>query len=96
MPRWQYGDQYSTARSDRFLVGASYLNFSAFTVGYTLPVNISEKVLMSKIRIFCAGENLTFWSARKGFDPRFSYKETEQVSNYSPARTISGGIQLQF
>ncbi len=96
MPRWQYGDQYSTARSDRFLVDASYLNFSAFTVGYTLPVNLSEKVLMSKIRIFCAGENLTFWSARKGFDPRFSYKETEQVSNYSPARTISGGIQLQF
>lgn len=96
MPRWQYGDQYSTSYSDRFLTDASYLNFSSFTVGYTLPKEISKKILMSKIRVYCAGENLTFWAAREGLDPRFSYTETEQVANYSPARTISGGIQLQF
>ncbi len=96
MPRWQFGDQYATAHSDRFLTDASYLNFSSFTVGYTLPKELTSQILLSKVRIFCAGENLTFWSARKGLDPRFSYMETSQVSNYSPARTISGGIQLQF
>ena len=65
-------------------------------VGYTLPQQASQKILMNKIRVYVAGENLGFWSARDGFDPRFSYGETTQVSNYSPARTISGGIQLQF
>lgn len=35
MPRWQYGDAYGGASSDRFLTNASYLNFQSFTVGYT-------------------------------------------------------------
>ena len=96
MPRWQYGDNYAAYSSDRFLTDASYLNFSSFVVGYTLPIKASEKLLMSKIRLYVAGENLTFWSARKGLDPRYSYKENETVSNYSPVRTISGGLQLSF
>lgn len=96
IPRWQYGDKYTAYTSDRFMTDASYLNFSSFVVGYTLPKQASQKILMNKIRVYVAGENLGFWSARDGFDPRFSYGETTQVSNYSPARTISGGIQLQF
>ncbi len=96
IPRWQFGDQYSTYASDRFLTNASYLNFSSFVVGYTLPYELTKKAMMSKVRFFVAGENITFWSARQGLDPRYSYKTTETVSNYSPARTISGGIQLAF
>ena len=61
-----------------------------------MPIKASERLLMSKIRLYVAGENLTFWSARKGLDPRYSYKENETVSNYSPVRTISGGLQLSF
>lgn len=96
IPRWQYGDQYTTNASDRFLTDASYLNFSSFVVGYTLPKQVSERILMSKIRVYVAGENLTFLSAREGLDPRYSYSANEQVSNYSPVRTISGGVQLSF
>ncbi len=96
IPRWQFGDQYSAYSSDRFLTDASYLNFSSFVVGYTLPKQLTERILMNKVRVFVSGENLTFWSARTGLDPRFSFDANESVSNYSPARTISGGIQLQF
>jgi TonB-linked SusC/RagA family outer membrane protein len=94
IPRWQYGDQYSAAASDRFLVSASYLNLQSFALGYTLPKKLFREV--SKIRIYVAGENLYFWSARKGFDPRYSYSATESVTVYSPVRNISGGIQLTF
>lgn len=93
VPRWQYGDQYTAAGSDRFLTSASYLNFQSFTVGYTLP-KFSKDV--AKIRIYAAGENLCFWSARKGLDPRYTYSRTESVAVYSPVRNISGGIQLTF
>ena len=96
IPRWQYGDTSTGQISDRFLTKASYLNFSQFTVGYTLPKELTRRILIDKVRFYVAGENLTFWSARKGLDPRYSYKETESISNYSPARTISGGIQLSF
>jgi TonB-linked SusC/RagA family outer membrane protein len=94
IPRWQYGDQYSAAASDRFLVSASYLNLQSFTVGYTLPKRLFKDA--SKLRIYVAGENLAFWSARKGLDPRHSYSATERVSVYSPVRNISGGVQLTF
>ncbi|MGP1477341.1 MAG: SusC/RagA family TonB-linked outer membrane protein [Phocaeicola sp.] len=93
IPRWQFGDQYTAAASDRWLTSASYLNFQSFTIGYTLPKLTKE---ISKIRIYAAGENLCFWSARKGLDPRYSYSTTETINQYSPVRTISGGIQLTF
>ena len=93
IPHWQYNDQYITAKSDRFLTDASYLNFSSFTVGYTLPKFWDE---ISNIRIYCQGENLCFWSKRKGFDPRYSFSSGASVADYNAVRTISGGIQVQF
>ncbi|MDR2969667.1 MAG: SusC/RagA family TonB-linked outer membrane protein [Tannerellaceae bacterium] len=96
MPRWQFADQYSAAASDRFLVSASYLNFQSFTVGYTIPERLLRNISVDKIRIYAAGENLGFWSARKGLDPRYSYDGNTTVAVYSPVRNISGGIQLTF
>lgn len=93
IPRWTYSDQYSAAASDRFLTDASYLNFQSFTIGYTLPKFIKN---ISKLRVYVAGENLGFWSARKGLDPRYSYTGNTTVAVYSPVRTISGGVQLTF
>ena len=94
IPRWQYGDQYTTGMSDRFLTSASYLNFQSFTVGYTLPKNLIKNIGI--IRVFVAVENLCFWSARKGLDPRYSYDGNESVSVYSHVRNISGGVQFTF
>ena len=94
LPRWQYGDQYSTARSDRFLTSARYLNFQSFTVGYTLPKFWKE---ISNIRVYVMGENLCFWSARKGLDPRQNYSGNKNsVSPYQASRNISGGVQVTF
>ncbi|MEQ3146735.1 SusC/RagA family TonB-linked outer membrane protein [Phocaeicola coprocola] len=95
IPRWQYGDKYTSfSKSDRFLTNASYLNFQSFTVGYTFPKKWLKGV--SKVRIYAAGENLCFWSVRKGFDPRYSYDGNSSITPYSPARNISGGIQMTF
>lgn len=93
IPRWQYGDKYTAAKSDRFLTSARYLNFQSFTVGYTLPHFWKE---ISKIRVYVMGENLCFWSARKGLDPRYAYSGNNGMSPYSPARNISGGVQVTF
>ena len=98
IPRWQYYDLYTASRSDRFLTNASYLNFQSFTVGYTLPKSIVSKMKINKIRIYCQGENIYFWSKRKGLDPRYSFAGTNSggVNAYSPARTIMGGIQVSL
>lgn len=95
IPRWQYGDLYTSAASNRWLTSASYLNFQSFTVGYTLPKKFVKSV--GKIRVYAAGENLGFWSARKGLDPRYSFEGNESSVNvYSPIRNISGGVQVTF
>ena len=96
VPRFQFGDQYTTATSDRFLASAAYLNFQSFTVGYTLPKQLTAKINLDKIRVYVTGENLCFWSSRKGLDPRYDYGSTEALTPYSLMRTVMGGIQVSF
>lgn len=74
IPRFMYGDLYTTSTSTRFLTSARYLNFQSFVVGYTLPADLTRRFLVSKMRIYVQGENLCYWSARKGLDPRYSYR----------------------
>ncbi len=98
IPRYQYGDQMTVNESTRFLVSARYLNFQSFTLGYTLPKQWVHKALLSNVRVYVQGENICFWSTRKGLDPRFSFQGTTAtgVNSYAPVRTIMGGIQLSF
>ena len=96
IPHWQYGDSNAAYGSDRFLTNASYLNFQSFTVGYSLPKKLISSIGLSALRIYDSGENLCFWSARKGLDPRQSFEDVTSISSYSPVRTISGGLQVSF
>ena len=96
IPRLQYGDEYSTSMSDRFLTDASYLNIQNITVGYTLPQNITRKFLVSKLRVYVVCDNVWYWSRRKGLDPRQSMTGGSNNAMYSPIRTISGGINVTF
>ncbi|MDD2293470.1 MAG: TonB-dependent receptor [Bacteroidales bacterium] len=96
IPRFQYADSYSNASSTRFLTKASYLNLQNVNVGYTLPQRWTKRALMSSLRIYVAAENVFYWSARQGFDPRQSYSSSADASYYSPMRTISGGITIKF
>ena len=96
IPRYQYQDQYTNASSDRWLTNAGYLNFQSFTVGYTLPMSLTAGLGISKLRVYATGENLCFWSARRGLDPRYGYDTGAYLSSVSPVRTIMGGIQISF
>ena len=96
IPRFQYGDNYTAAASDRFLTNASYLNFQNAQFGYTLPRHITEKVRLSKLRVYLTCDNIWYVSCRKGFDPRFSMSGKSNNAVNSPVRTLSGGLSLTF
>ena len=96
IPRLQYEDQNQNANSDRFLMNASYLNLQNINFGYTLPSKITQKFGVGKLRVYLSCENVWYWSKRQGFDPRSSYSGSTSQASYSPVRTISGGINLQF
>ena len=97
IPRFQYDDTYSAYTSDRFLTNASWLSLQNVTLGYTLPRNWVKSLGLSSLRVYVSGENLTYWSHRKGFDPRISYSGSVSSDvNYAPARTITAGLSVQF
>lgn len=96
LPRFRYGDVYTSAASDRFLANASYLNFQNAQIGYTLPRHITKKMRMSNLRIYLTCDNIWYVSCRKGFDPRFSMSGNTNYAVNSPVRTLSGGLSLTF
>ena len=96
IPRWQYGDIYSASTSDRFLINASYLNFQNAQIGVTLPAHITQKMKISRLRLYAAIDNIVYWSMRKGLDPRYSFSGATNNAVNSPVRTISGGINITF
>lgn len=101
VPRYVYNEDTSTYYSSRFLVNASYLALQNINIGYTLPARWVRRLGLSSIRIYGSADNLCYWSKRKGFDPRgqfaVDYSGTSTADyTYSPMRSISGGINIQF
>lgn len=95
-PRWQFGDQYTASTSDRFLVPASYLNFQNAQIGYTFPERLTQKIKVSRLRLYVSCDNIVYWSYRKGLDPRYSFSGSTNNAVNSPVRTLSGGINITF
>lgn len=96
IPRIQYNDVNMARFSDRFLTSASYLNLQNITLGYTLPARLITRFGLQNVRVYMSGENIWLWSKRQGFDPRQSTNGGNSSTQYSPLRTISGGISITF
>lgn len=92
----------------RYLLNMSYLRFKNITVGYTLPKHLTEKVKITRLRVYLALENF-FTFDHLGTLP-IDAEEIEgysmwNTSNYNLGRTgvgvptfksASAGIQLNF
>ena len=96
IPRFQYLDENIAAQSDRFLTDASFLNFQSAQVGYTLPKKLTEKIMISRMRVYVLCDNIFYWSRREGLDPRYSFTGTTNHAVNSPVRTLSGGVSITF
>jgi DUF438 domain-containing protein len=96
IPRFQFQDEYSASNSDRFLTDASYLSLNNINFGYTLPLAVTRKAGMDKVRFYVSADNIWVWSQRQGLDPRQSITGGATNSYYAPIRTISGGLSLTF
>ncbi len=100
IPRFQLAvkdnDLNATGTTDRFLTNASTLTLQNINIGYTLPKKWVRTIGLTNVRVYASGENLYYWSKRKGFDPRSSFWGTSSETSYSQMRTFTGGITVQF
>lgn len=78
--------------STRYLQNAAYLRLKNVVLGYTIPSSITEKVKISRLRVFVQGENLlTFTPLIDSYDP-----ETLNNMTYPINKKISVGLNLTF
>ena len=100
IPRFQYAvkdnDTSANGTSDRWLTNASTLTLQNINIGYTLPKRLVAKLGLTNVRVYASGENLYYWSKRKGFDPRSSFWGSSSESSYAQVRTFTGGITVKF
>ena len=95
IPRLRSTDNYINSLSDRFIISSDYLTLQNISLGYTLPKSFTRKFDVASLRIYAVADNVAMLTARKGLDPRQGYTSSD-MSNYSPIRSISGGIQISF
>ena len=91
----------------KYLMNMAYLRFKNLTFGYTLPVDITQKVLIQKARVYFSAENLCFLYNGVGkykVDPELNQTHAGNLNDglggfgrtVPMMRTFSFGLQVTF
>ena len=96
MPRAIYGDPNQNSRvSTRYIEDGSYLRIKNVTIGYTLPMQLVQRIKFSSVRIYASCLNLATFTRYSGFDPEVGVNGVD-YSVYPVTRTISVGVNLNL
>jgi hypothetical protein len=99
MPRVTYGgaDPNNNEQPSTLNVhNGSYLRLKAIQLGYTLPISLTKKFFVSKLRAFVNVDNLFTITSYNGFDPEIGANMGIDKGIYPQARTVSIGANLSF
>lgn len=100
LPRLVANDPNGNQRpSDFYVEDGSFLRLRNLQVGYSIPVNILEKVKLSAVRIYFSANNLFTVTNYRGFDPEIGTSgwilDTGIDKGYYPSnKTFGGGIKI--
>ena len=95
IPRFVYGEPATSTNSSRYIHSTDHLRLKNFTLGFTLPNQWTQKLMIDKVRIYFSGNNLLTWAKWKQYDPETPVNG--EVFCEAPAmRTFSFGAQLSF
>ena len=90
--------QSSYRESDAWRMKADYLRLKSLEIGYTLPSNITESLLVDHVRLYANGHNLlTFTDGfLKQFDPEKHEGQYQAGYNYPLMQSFNFGINVSF
>lgn len=86
------GRSHNSQTSDFWQEKGDFLRLKTVELGYTLPQQLTQRLSMSKVRVFYSGYNLLTWDNMRVKDPEGS----ADGSNYPIQRISSIGINIQF
>ena len=102
------GDSKNWVCSDMYIHDGSYLRLKNIVLGYTLPRQLTNKVGISRLRLYVRAENLFTWTKYWGFDPEIgagwdndTQKHNTQFTGvdygvYPQARTYTLGFNVSL
>ena len=84
--------------TDMSLFDASYFRVKNITLGYTLPKKLTQKVMISGLRIYASADNVLLFSRQKGVDPTMSIIGGKEIDTYvyPQMQTYTFGVNLDF
>ena len=88
------GSPTNTANSTRFLEDGSYLRLKNLQIGYTLPVELTKKAYISRLRFYVTATNLFTVTKYSGYDPEVG--GGVDYGNYPQSRTFTFGLNANF
>ena len=86
-----------TRMSEYYLEKGDYLRIKLVQLGYTLPDQVLNRFGVSRLRVYVTAENLFTLTGYTGYDPEIGGQVMGVDRGvYPQARSIIGGVQLQF
>lgn len=88
--------------SDWAVEDGSFLRLSTLSLGYTLPSTITNRIKVSRLRVYATAYNLFLLTDYSGFDPEVSTRRKTPLtpgvdySAYPRSRQIVFGLNLNF
>lgn len=93
-PRLYYGQTHNLEVSDYWILNAAYLRVKNIQVGYTVPKEYTQKIMIDKLRIYLSADNLfTISNYYKGYDPEIRSSDGD---SYPQMKTFVLGVNVTF
>ena len=102
VPQARYLGGNGTAESSRYLESGSYTRLKTVTLGYNFPKSLTDKLKLTKIRVYATANNLLTFTKYSGWDPEVNTDYLDGIAAgtdfYSAPqpKTITFGLNLGF
>nr|WP_230680463.1 TonB-dependent receptor [Pontibacter sp. 172403-2] len=87
------GNQYYSGGNTYWMRSTDYIRLKNIELGYTLPVEIGQKIGLSALRVYVNALNLATWDKLKVYDPE---NVNANGQYYPQSRVINGGVTVTF
>lgn len=80
----------------------SFLRLNNITLGYTIPLKITKKFYVQKLRVYGTAYNVALWTKYNGYDPEVDSRRATPAtpgvdySAYPKSRSYNLGVNLTF
>ena len=88
------GSSRNFETNSRYVEDGSYLRLKNVQLGYTLPASFTEKMHISRARVYVSANNLLTLTGYTGYDPEVG--GGVDYGNYPQSRTFMLGLNLNF